>query len=426
MSVIVKLWGHEAGVLFWDEKHRVADFQYFDNFIATGLDISPLHMPLRQTPYRFVDLSTSDTFWGLPGLIADSLPEKYGNQLLNTWLTRQGRDPYSLNPIERLCYLGSRGMGALEYQPDYNRGDFNVAVSIQIDELVTIAEEILHQRQNAKVSFDGDNLHKLIAVGTSAGGAKAKAIIAWNEQTQEVMSGQASCPPGFSHWLLKFDEVDNEEHATSHNIGRIEMAYHLMAVIAGIDMTECRLMPDGNRAHFMTRRFDRDDAGTKYHIQTLCGLDHADRNPPGMIGYERLFSVARRLGLRQKDLDQLYRRMVFNILARNHDDHSKNHAFMMKPGGQWHLSPAYDICYSYKPGSRWIHNHQMSCNGKRDEFTYADLVEAAKAADIRSPNEHIDAVNNALSYWQNLANQVDVPSEQSSAIQKTFRRISPQ
>ena len=423
MSLIVKLWGHEVGVLSWDEHAHVGEFQYFDHFITKNLALSPLRMPLRQAPYRFPELAESETFSGLPGLIADSLPEKYGAQLLNAWLSRQGRDPYRLNPIERLCYLGSRGMGALEYEPDYDRDQLNHAMAIQVDELVGIAEDILHKRQHSKVNVDAKPLHTLIAVGTSAGGAKAKAIIAWNETTQEVMSGQVNCPEGFSHWLLKFDEVANEEHATIRNIGRIEMAYHLMAVIAGIEMTECRLLPDGDKAHFMTRRFDRDENGAKYHVQTLCAIDHADRNPPGHVGYERLFAVARRLGLGQKDLDQLYRRMVFNILARNHDDHSKNHAFLMKPDGQWHLSPAYDICYSYKPGSRWIHQHQLSCNGKRDHFTASDLLAAATAADVRSPQEHIDAVNAALSYWPAVAEQVGLPAEQMASIRATFREI---
>lgn len=423
-TILVKLWGQPIGALSWDERAGVGEFQYTPEFVRSGLEVSPLQMPLRASPYSFPEHLRSDTFNGLPGMIADSLPEKFGNRLLNTWLAKQGRDFASLSPVERLCYLGSRGMGALEFEPDLDGEGFDKPVPVEVNELVAIAEKILTQRNGDTHEFDGrTDFHKLIVVGTSAGGAKAKAVVAWNEQTNELMSGQADCPPGFAHWLIKFDEVENEEHATARHIGRIEMAYHQMAVLTGIEMTECRLMEDGDRAHFMTRRFDRDDHGNKYHVQTFCGMDHADRNPPGQIGYERLFSTARKLNLGQAALDQLYLRCVFNILSRNQDDHSKNHAFMMGSDGVWHLTPAYDVCYSYKPGSRWIDTHQMTVNVKRDNFTREDLYAAAKAADVKYPDKYIEQAKEGLSYWEAIGESVGLSEREVTAIRSTFREL---
>ncbi len=419
----VSLNGCLIGALRWRDVDGVGVFQYHPDFIAAGLDVSPLRMPLREAPYEFPELARTRTFAGLPGLVADSLPERFGNQLLSTWLQRHDRTFETLSPLERLAYLGTRGMGALEYAPDLGSLP-DTSVPVDVQELVDVAQAVLDQHQTVQ-SPEVSALEHLVQVGTSAGGAKAKAVIAWHPTTGEVRPGQIPAPPGFQYWLLKFDEVENEELPTAHQIGRIEMAYHLMAVEAGITMMESRLMPDGNRAHFMTRRFDRGDNGEKYHVQTFAALTHQDRDPPGALGYESLFATARALALPQSALEQLYRRMVFNILARNQDDHAKNHAFIMDHAGQWSLAPAYDICYSYKPGSRWIDQHQMRCNNKRDHFTWEDLLAAARAADIKRvlARRIIDDVRAVIDRWNRFATDVDLDNASRSAIHATFRSL---
>lgn len=430
-NILVSVWGQEVGVIEWQPESNMAAFEYFPAFVDTGIDLAPIKMPLAAgVVYRFPELqptgNLSDTFCGLPGLFADSLPEKYGNRLLSQWLARQGRDFNDMTPTERLCYLGSRGMGALEYQPEdssppHATGDLDIA------ELVDVARRVL-ANNSTPITDNNLSLSNLISVGTSAGGAKAKAVIGWNETTQHITSGQGELQPGFSHWLIKFDEMDNEEHASSQQIGRIEYAYHQMAVDCGIDMMESRLLEDRGMAHFMTRRFDRtlpeDDQAIaqKRHVQTYCAMAHADRNPPGAYGYEHLFLTAKRLGLGQPDLDQLYRRMIFNIISRNQDDHSKNHAFMMDQSSKiWRLSPAYDLCFSYKPGNPFIESHQMSCNGKRSDFTRDDLLVAAKAADVKKPAQIIEEVEDVISYWLDYANDLDIRTEIAQGIHAHLR-----
>ena len=419
----VLLDGRPLGALHWQDESRMATFQYHPDFIASGLEVSPLRMPLRNTPYAFPELAHTRTFSGLPGLIADSLPERFGNQLLSAWLQSHGRTFDSLSPLERLAYLGNRGMGALEFEPDWGGGN-ETPLLMDVHELVDVAREVLAQRHSAHARLTAGMEH-LVQVGTSAGGAKAKAVIAWHPETGDVLSGQVTAPAGYQYWIIKFDEIENEELATAHQIGRIEMAYHRMAVEAGVTMMESRLMPDGNRAHFMTRRFDRGDNGEKYHVQTFAALTHQDRDPPGAIGYESLFFTARALGLPQSDLDQIYRRMVFNILARNQDDHAKNHAFIMDNDGTWLLSPAYDVCYSYKPGSRWIGKHQMRCNNKRDDFTLEDLLQAAHAADVKRSitMEIISEVRSALGRWNEFADEVDLNTMARNQIREAFRKL---
>ena len=418
----VKLWGRTVGALSWHAREGYAELQYAPELRESGLEPSPLLMPVRAQSYAFPELAERPTFSGLPGMVADSLPERFGNRLLERWLARQGRRLADLSPIERLAYLGRRGLGALEYEPDSDP-DANTVIEVEVDELVRIAEQILQQREQPVALPPGDDaLHKLIQVGTSAGGAKAKAIVAWNEQTNQVMSGQAECPPGFTHWLIKFDEVDDEEHASARHIGRVEYAYHVMAVLAGIEMTECRLFADGPRAHFMTRRFDRGAQGEKLHVQTYCALAHADRNPPGAAHYEGLFATARALGLGQDALDQLFLRMVFNLVTRNQDDHTKNHAFLMDGHGRWRLAPAYDLCFSYKPGSRWIDQHQLCCNGKRDGFTRDDLVQAARAADLKRPLAHfLDPVREAVEKLPAIAADIGLPAAIARGLRALFR-----
>lgn len=423
----VILWDKVIGYLSWSEKNQYASFQYDEDFIQTGISPSPLIMPLSNQVYQFPELRLSETFCGLPGLLADSLPETYGNGLMKQWLSRQGIRFSDLNPVERLCYLGTRAMGALEFQPNYNKLSVK-QIPLKMDELVNIAREIMqhHNNTNEKLSDIQENqLNQLIQVGTSAGGAKAKAIIALREiegKPVEIMSGQGKVDPDLSYWIMKFSGVRNSEHLSDQNIGRLEYAYYQMAKAAGIKMMESRLYEMGEEAHFMTKRFDR-IKGYKIHIQTYCSLAHEDRNPVGNTSYEILFATARKLGLGQQELDELYLRMVFNILARNQDDHSKNHAFMMDAKGKWKLTPAYDIIFSYKKGSQWIALQQMCCNGKRDHFTIEDLLEAGKAADISNPMRTINQVKEALESWEEFGTNAGLKKSQIEAIRGCFRVV---
>lgn len=420
----VRLWDTRVGVIAWDATRGLGRFEYEPAFIRAGIEISPLVMPLKAGVHTFPEHAHSATFLGLPGLIADSLTEGFGNQLLQGWLDRRGLSFAELTPVERLCYIGTRGMGALEYQPDWDP-QANSDFAVQVSELVDIAQQVLGQKQAESERLDVEAEHRLgqlLRVGTSAGGAKAKAVIAWNETTGEVRSGQVDCPPGFQHWLLKLADVENSEHHADKDVGRLEYAYYLMALAAGIEMMESRLMPDGERAHFMTRRFDRVQ-GQKIHVTTFAGIAHQDRNPAGNTHYETLFATARALGLGQAALDQLYRRMVFNVLARKQDDHAKNHAFLMDPDGTWFSSPAYDLTFSFKKDSRWISAQQMRVNGKRDHFTLEDLRQAARAADIKRPDRIIDEVRAATARWPEFADTAQLQAEHTHVIQAHFRKL---
>ncbi len=421
MEVItVNLWGQRVGALLWNHDRMLASFQYDPEFVQTGLEVSPVKLPLSAKVFQFPELADTNTFKGLPGFIADCLPEKFGNRLLDTYLANHGRRLDDLNPLERLCYVSTQGMGALEFQPDLEPRKLNEPIALQISDLAEVARSVLDERQQTNTNLD-DGIETLVTVGTSAGGAKAKAVIAVNDETKDVLSGQANVPEGYVHWLLKFDEIDNEEHAGSKQIGRIEYAYSEMAYEAGINMMECRLLHDNDQAHFMTQRFDRVDGNTKIHVVTFAGMIHADRDPPGQVGYERLFQTIRDLGLTQSDLTEMYRRMVFNICARNQDDHTKNHAFLMFGDGNWQLAPAYDICFSYKPGNPFIERHQMSCNGKRVDFLLEDLLAAAKAADVKNPKIIIEEVQSAMQHWAEQAEKVGIDEERASLIGKRHR-----
>jgi len=418
----IKMWGHLVGVVFWDSANGVANFEYDPAFIRLGLEISPLRMPaVRGQVYSFPQLN-QETYSGLPGLLSDSLPDKFGNALINRWLSEQGRDPDSYNPIERLLYQGKRGMGALEFEPSAKIVS-NASTRVELDGLVEAARRALDTKSNLHTQLQGDDkdLLELIKVGTSAGGARAKAVIAYNEQTGQVRSGQLNAPEGFSHWLIKLDGVTNNKLGDPMHFGRIEFAYHKMAVSCGIEMTECRLMEENGRAHFMTKRFDRNGGKEKVHMQTLCGLAHFDFNLPGAYSYEQLFQVMRTLRLPYKAAEQAYRRMVFNVVSRNQDDHTKNFSFLMDKEGKWSLSPAYDVAYSYNPTGEYTSVHQMSINGKRDNFTRSDLLHVAQSMNIKKPDEIIEEVTTAVSNWRVVAADCGVPEPQIKAIEATHR-----
>lgn len=417
--VDVKLWGVSVGAAYWEQKTKSASFEYYPNFIKKGLEVSPISMPLSSNIYSFPELNFK-TFKGLPGLLADSLPDKFGNDLINRWLAMQGREPDSYSPIERLLYLGKRSMGALEFEKAENIG-FNRTSTIEIDNLVKAASIALDGKKSLMTNLNDEEkaLLEIIKVGTSAGGARAKAVVAFNDSTKEVRSGQLGAPKGFEHWLLKLDGVTNTVLGDPQHFGRIEYAYYKMAIQCGIEMTECRLLEENNRAHFMTKRFDRVGEKEKIHMQTLCGLAHYDFNIPGAYSYEQLFMIMRKLRLPYKDAEQVYRRMVFNIVARNQDDHTKNFSFLMDKEGIWRLAPAYDVAFSYNPTGEYTSSHQMSVNGKIENFTKQDLLAVASSMNIKKPDAIIEEVIDSVANWSKQAADVNIPSSIIESISKT-------
>ena len=412
----VRLWGRTIGAVSWNDERDSAHFEYDPAFIPGGRQVAPLTMPLANEIYSFPALPRQ-TFHGLPGLLADSLPDRFGNALIDAWLARQGRDPGDFNAVERLCYVGARGMGALEFLPA--QGPTHRSARMDVAALVELASDILTRRAALEGSLAPacreQALQDLLRVGTSAGGARAKAVIAWNPETDEVRSGQIKAGDGFSHWLLKFDGVAgnrDRELEDPEGYGLIEYAYHAMARAAGIQMTECRILPENGRHHFMTRRFDRTDTGRKIHMQSLGALAHYDFNQPGAHAYEQALRVIDRLGLGKDAAEEQFRRMAFNIVARNQDDHVKNIAFLMDRSGRWQLSPAFDVTYSYNPEGRWTSAHQMTLNGKRDGFEVNDFVACAPNASLNRGRAAaiLRDVQEAVSRWQEFAEAAGVPA----------------
>jgi serine/threonine-protein kinase HipA len=424
----VILWGSDIGAVTWLEEREIGVFQYMPHFLRSGIQVSPLMMPLSEFPFEFPSLARN-TFRGLPGLLSDSLPDKFGNTLIDAWLASQGRTAASFNPVERLCYIGIRGMGALEFEPAY-LGPPSRTKEIEIDQLVKLANKILAERANLHGIFTGeddrDALEDILRVGTSAGGARAKAILAWNPKTNEFRSGQVDFDSGYEHWLLKFDGVTNnrdKEIADPLGYGKIEYAYHLMAVNAGIKMAECRLHKEGGRSHFMTKRFDRIGNNGKLHEQSLGAMAHFDFNQPASYSYEQAIQVIKRLELPREDLEQQVLRAFFNVIARNQDDHVKNIAFLMDRSGNWRLSPAFDMTYAWRPDGEWTSQHQMSINGKRDNFKRSDLIKLANIGGIKSAraNEYLDLVIDVISNWLNYAEAAGVGEENSLKIGNSHR-----
>lgn len=421
----VKLWGRTIGAVALEDGAETATFEYDRAFSASGIEIAPLTMPLSERLYSFPALPRI-TFHGLPGLLADSLPDRFGNALINAWLARQGRTPASFNAVERLCYIGSRGMGALEFAPATGPVAKRTT-HIEVAKLVELASEILTQRNDLRVSLHDDNaLRDILRVGTSAGGARAKAVIAWNPRTNEVRSGQVRAAKDFEYWLMKFDGVSgnrDKELEDPQGYGAIEYAYYKMASDAGIAMSSSRLFEENGRRHFMTRRFDRLAGGEKLHMQSLCALAHYDFNQAGAYAYEQALQVIRRLGLPMSAVEEQFRRMVFNIVGRNQDDHVKNIAFLMDKAGHWSLSPAFDVTYSFQPTGKWTSVHQMTLNGKRDGFVLEDFKACARAASMkRGRAESIIAeVRAVISRWHDYAEEAGVAPDHRERIWKTLR-----
>ncbi|MGL5089346.1 MAG: type II toxin-antitoxin system HipA family toxin [Aeromonas sobria] len=433
MEVVkVRFQGHDVGAVSFDPAKGVGAFEYDPDFIKTGIELSPLKMPLSKKIFSFPELDFH-TFKGLPGLIADSLPDDFGNAVLNAWVAAQGQSPDMITPLQRLQYTGTRGMGALEYAPATRVKKLNASTEIEIKSLVLIAQEILDSRGNFAVELNRDGqddreaMMALLSVGMSAGGARPKAVLAFNDDFSQVRSGQATIPKGFTHYLMKFDGVsehnkNSETFGDPLGFGAMEYVYYLMAKSCGINMMPCKLLNEGHRRHFITQRFDR-SGNDKIHVQTLNGLAHVDYKKPGSYSYEELFGIARKLRLPVIEAEEILRRMVFNIIARNHDDHAKNFAFLLN-GKQWALAPAYDLAYSYKPGSKWVNSHWMTLNGKRDDFVRADFLGLERISPLFNRSKIINVIDETIenvSRWQDLAQQSQVPQSLIEEIGSNLR-----
>lgn len=403
------MYGHPVGTFSWDGRYETVRFEYDHGFIGRGLEPSPLMMPVREgRVYSFGNLD-KETFSGLPGMLADSLPDAYGRALFDRWLALTGRT--SGNPIETLCFLGKRCMGALEFEPALDVA-YDRNAKFEIDTLVDVARDALSEKSSFGVNLNDDRkaaIAEILRLGTSAGGQRAKAIIAYNKVTGEVRSGQVEAPEGFDYYLIKLDGVSAKAgFRETENYGRLEYSFYKMARACGIEMTDCSLVEENGRAHFLTRRFDRKN-GRKVHMQTLCGIAHYDYRLHHAYSYEQAFNVMRALRLPYSEASQMFRRMVFNVVVRNQDDHTKNISFLMGEDGRWRLSPAYDMGYAYNPLGGWTSTHQMSINGKYDDITRKDLLEFASLNNIKNAPAIIDEVCEAASGWAALARECEVP-----------------
>ena len=413
MNTIAKitLWGTDVGAVTWNDEEGLAYFEYDKRFEKGEWNISPLLMPIggAHRVYSFPSLRRRDpeelnAFNGLPGLLADSLPDKYGNELINAWLASQGREPDSMNPVEKLCFIGTRAMGALQFEPVVEIGDSG-SFNVSIQSLVDIASEILSKRNSFATNLQSKEaaVYKILSIGSSVGGARPKAVIAYNEQTGDVRSGQCDADAGYDHWLIKLDGVSDVQLGSSRGWGRVEYAYYLMAKECGVEMMPCQLFEENGRAHFMTKRYDRVGGAERLHTQTMCAINHMDFNRNQSYSYEQLFQIMRQLNLSYPEMEQMFRRMVFNAYARNCDDHTKNHAFIMDKKGQWRLSPAFDICFAYNPANHWVSRHALSVNFKRERFAIADFMEVAKLINCRRPEAIIAEVRDVVSHWEDFA-----------------------
>jgi len=420
----IKIWDTLVGAVRWDNTQQLGFFEYDSAFLQKGWELAPIKMPLSGGTqiYSFPALrqprgAVENTFKGLPGLLADVLPDKYGNNLLNTWLVQQGRPENSMNPVEQLCFMGSRGMGALEFEPSRIKPTKN-SFSIVLDGLIDVAKKMLNEREMFLTQINQNEtkaMREVLKIGTSAGGARPKAIIAYNKKSGEIRSGQGNVPVGFEHWMIKLDGVSGAQFGESLGWGRVEYAYYLMACDCEIQMMESSLLEENNRAHFMTKRFDR-VGNTKHHMQTFCGLQHYDFNDMFAYSYEQLFATMRLLRLSYPEAEQMFRRMVFNVLAINYDDHTKNFSFILKKDAAWQLAPAYDLCFSYDETNHWVSQQTLSINGKRTKITKVDLLKIAKENNIKKGERIIEQISSVIKSWRKYAKQANVSTDLTKKI----------
>jgi serine/threonine-protein kinase HipA len=420
-TAFVKLWGQIVGAIAWNPEKELATFEYDPKFDLEKYAVSPIKIPNKNRIYSFPEMRNIDTFKGLPGLLADSLPDKYGKELINVWLAQNGRPENSLNPVELLCFIGKRGMGALEFEPNIQPD--TKSYTLELSGLIATTKKLLQKKENVQLHTTNkmrDTMLDVLKMGTSAGGARPKAIIAYNEQTGEIKSGQSLTEIGFEHWLIKFDGVNDTQFGSTTGYGRVEMAYYQMATDFGIEMMECKLIEESDRAHFMTKRFDRNQANQKLHVQTFCALQHYDFQSIYSFSYEQLFQTMRSLRLSYAEAEQMFKRMVFNVIARNCDDHTKNFSFLMDQNGKWKLAPAYDICHAYRPGSDWVSKHNLSINGKRKDFVLADFIAIAEQNSIRNPKKMLAECIEIVGNWEKYGIQYKVETQLMKAIKQTL------
>ena len=432
-AISVTYQGHYAGALSFNTENGTSAFQYTPEFIRSGIELSPIHMPLSDRIYSFPGLDY-EAFKGLPGLLADSLPDDFGNAVLNAWIASRGESVSEISPIQRLKYTGKRGMGALSFKPAMRVKSLNVSQELEISSLVKIAQEVLDSRGRFQVELasggqeDREAMLSLLSVGMSAGGARPKAVLAFNDDFTQVRSGQVDIPDNFEHYIVKFDGVTEHRSEVQTfgdplGYGAMEYVYSIMAGDCGIDMMPCHLLNEGPRRHFMTRRFDR-QGNRRIHFQSLNGLAHVSYKKPGEYSYAELFGVARQLNLPAKSAEQLFRRMIFNVVARNHDDHSKNFAFLFDEDIGWHLAPAFDMAFSFKPGSKWVNKHWMTINGKRDEFVRKDFYTFQSLSPLFSKRKIDDILNEVIasvSNWSDLAREHGVPEAFARFVARNHR-----
>jgi serine/threonine-protein kinase HipA len=427
VSVIeVRIWGKLVGAVALDPRLAYYAFEFIPAWRRTGIALAPLMMPLDQgeTPFIFPSLPEA-TFNRLPGMLADALPDDFGNALIDAWMAEHGVVKGAVTPLDRLAYMGKRGVGALEFKPAHG-SHTESAAPLKMKSLVEAARKAL-EGDLSRGDLAQAALKNIIHVGTSAGGARAKAVVAWNPQTNVIRSGQFDAAEGFEHWILKFDGVGKyNELGPGGPYGRIEFAYYLMAKQAGIHMNPCQLLEENGRAHFMTRRFDREVVERKtikHHLQTLCAMDHLDFKQRATHAYAQLFMVIARLKLGDAALDQAFRRMAFNVMARNCDDHSKNFAFRLKQGGNWELAPAYDMTHAYNPKGEWTYQHLMSVNGKFKDITRDDLLAEADRFGVSQATGTLDAVRSALEQWRQFAAQAELSDSAAETVSKDFHLV---
>jgi serine/threonine-protein kinase HipA len=426
MVAKIFLWDTLVGAVWWNEETQTAVLEFAPEGIKSNLDVAPIVMPINNMLngnriFSFPGLN-QETYKGLPGMLADVLPDRFGNAVIDAWLARKGRSAADVNPVERLCFIGTRGMGALEFQPAAEPF-MEESEILEMKELVNIASDLIHQKKKLKTNLKENRLQALrsmIQVGTSAGGARAKAIVAFNEKTGEVRSGQLPAGEDFEYWILKFDGIHDADLGNPAGYGRIEYAYYQMAVDCGIEMMESILLEENDRAHFMTKRFDR-MGNEKLHMQSLCGIAHFDFNMPGAYGYEQAFQIMRQLRLPYQAAEQMFLRMVFNVVARNQDDHTKNIAFLLNKKGEWKLAPAYDMNYAYNPEKGWTMRHQMSINGKTENIAVEDLMQVAISMNIKGAAKHIETIKNVVGDWKRYAKNAGVKKEQIKEIAANHR-----
>jgi serine/threonine-protein kinase HipA len=416
--VEVFIWGKPVGAVALDPKLGYYAFEYLPAFRESGVDLAPIAMPIASAtePFIFPDLAEL-TYRRLPGMLADALPDDFGNALIDAWMAQQGVNKSQITSLDRLAYMAKRGIGALEFKPARGPGRSKSTTAIKLSALVESA------RLAVRGEIDTDAharaaLAQIIQVGTSAGGARAKAVISWNPKTHEIRAGQFDVEPGFEHWLIKFDGVGTDERlGVSQDYGRIEYAYYLMAKAAGIEMSESRLLEEHDRAHFMTKRFDR-DGNKKHHLQTLCGLAHLDYRQRATHDASQLFMTINRLGIEYSGMEQAFRRVAFNIMAANCDDHTKNVSFLLRERERWELAPAYDVTHAYNPRGEWTYQHLMSVNGKFADITWDDLIVVADRFGVGTAAKVVTEVRHAVSSWPDFAKRAKVSQSEIARVRQ--------